>query len=406
MEENDEVSSITCAVCSTDIDIDSVITTEYDDTVCADCAMSCQRCGEMYSINDDAYIVDGDMWCESCTERNANYCDGCDEYTTDGVSTPLDGNCRYCDNCIGNYSWCDDCDGYYINGCEEDHDDARTIHDYNYRPDVIFHGAGGEKLFFGIEVELEVNRNNGNLSEVAEYANRLEPMGLAYLKSDGSLSYGFEVVSHPMTHDFWKNNAGEFFTTMEELRSVHKVKSWDTQTCGFHIHISKAGFSGGAHMHRFLNLVYSNQPFYEALAGRQSSRWAKFDDVSASGYDYDADGNRVYKKSPRRFKDKINNGRNTDRYAAINTQNPHTFEMRIFRGSVKGDLIKAHLDLAHASVEYTRVMSVSEVRDGALSPDNFIAYIKDNGALYPELVARLAKVWDPTLSASRQEVSI
>ena len=100
----------------------------------------------------------------------------------------------------------------------------------------------------------------------------------------------------------------------------------------------------------------------------------------------------------RSFDEKINRSGRSERYSAVNTKNPYTFEIRIFRGSTNTALIKAHLDLAHASVEYTRVMSVPQVRDGALSPSNFIAYIKENEILYPELVSRLAKVWQPAFT--------
>ena len=197
----------------------------------------------------------------------------------------------------------------------------------------------------------------------------------------------------------------QFFETMEVLRTSNEfpVKSWSTGTCGIHIHVSRAGFGddkkygAGAHMHRFLNLIYSNQDLYEALAGRSSDRWASFHDIEKTESDYE-NGRWVERKPKRSFIEKINRSGRSERYSAVNTKNPHTLEIRIFRGSTNGSVIKAHLDLAHASVEYTRVMTVSEVRDGALSPSNFIAYIKENEILYPELLSRLAKVWQPAFT--------
>jgi hypothetical protein len=196
-----------------------------------------------------------------------------------------------------------------------------------------------------------------------------------------------------MTHDFYKNEAYELWNTLEALRSRSgiKVKAWDASTAGLHIHISRAGFNGGAHMHRFLRLVYDNQTLYEAIAGRSSSRWAKFDDANTDYVSEDADGNREW-KSRRNLKNKLDNSRNSDRYSAVNTQNHATLEMRIFRSSVNADTVKSFIDLAHSSVEYTRGMSVRDVRQGALSQYNFTSYIQDNAALYPELNARLAKV--------------
>lgn len=408
MTTENEVTAQTCAVCSTDIDADDVLMTVNDDVVCNDCVRSCERCDDVYSTDDDMSVVNGDsVWCADCVSQRAYYCDSCEEYNSYGAVRLQDRREDWCEDCLSNTYWCEDCDGYYVDGCDEGHDDEpdeRIIHDYNYKPDALFHGTKAERLYFGIEIEVEAYRN---LSEASEYAYRLEQLGLAYLKSDGSLSNGFEVVSHPISHHYWKNEAQEFFDTMEGLRTEHKVKSWDTTTCGIHIHVSRTGFGNavtgegsGPHMHRFLNLIYSNQELYEALAGRASSRWASFHDIDREVWNYDTDGNRRGTKSVRHIRNKITHGYASERYSAVNTKNAHTLEIRIFRGSVNSNVIKAHLDLAHASVEYTRVMSVSQVRDGALSPDNFIAYIKANEVLYPELVARLAKVWKPTLVTS------
>ena len=156
-----------------------------------------------------------------------------------------------------------------------------------------------------------------------------------------------------------------------------------------------------------MNLVYSNQVLYETLAGRSSAQWAKFTDADMWEQREDEDG----WPSPRRvkgrsFKDKINSGRSTDRYSAGNTQNRETLEMRIFRGTVNGDTIKAQLDLAHASVEYTRVMSVQEVIGGALSADSFMTYIESLPDLYQHLNERMARVVTPSVGISRQKESV
>ena len=407
MTEVNEESTVECAVCSTDTSVEDILTTVYDEKVCNDCYRTCERCDDIHSENDDMQVVDGDsLWCQSCTDSYANWCDGHEGHTTDSTSRLSDRREHWCCDCLDNAYWCDECDGYYADGCDEAHNDEpdeRIVHDYNYKPDPIFHGGGnGERLYFGIEIEVEAGRN---LEGASNYAHRLEDLNIAYLKGDGSLNCGFEVVSHPISHAYWKNNMQEFFDTMEVLRTSNEfpVKSWSTGTCGIHIHVSRAGFGddkkygAGAHMHRFLNLIYSNQDLYEALAGRSSDRWASFHDIEKTDHLY-VDGSFVEGKMKRSFTEKINRSGHSERYSAVNTKNYHTLEIRIFRGSTNGALIKAHLDLAHASVEYTRVMSVSQVRDGALSPNNFIAYIKENEILYPELVSRLAKVWQPAFT--------
>ena len=239
----------------------------------------------------------------------------------------------------------------------------------------------------------------------ADYAGRLEEYDLAYLKSDGSLNDGFEIVTHPMTHDFFKNEADEFWNTVAVLRDQYRVMTWGTGTAGIHIHISRTGFKGGPHMHRFLNLVYSNEQLYSTIAGRQSSRWAKFDDVdTAVRNGQDEEGYTQYKRF-RSFKHKILDGRNTDRYSAVNTQNRDTLELRIFKSTTKPERIKAYMDLAHASVEYTRNLTLQQVKDGALSSSAFITYVRENGSLYEHLVGLFDQLDINSVRLAEQNVS-
>ena len=410
----DEVVLFSCSVCAYETDEDNLITTDYDTLVCDDCAQICQRCDIIGTSNDVYHTVDDDyLWCEACTERRAYWCEACESYNSNGTSYVSDEQAHWCTDCLdrGAY-WCEDCDEYNSDGCDRCSDDGagRLIHDYSYRPDAIFHSTNkNERLFFGLEIEVEAGRNR---EAASNYAHQLESMDLAYLKHDGSLDNGFEIVTHPMSHDFFKNEAQDLWLTLEQLRTnpEYKVKSWDTRTCGLHIHISRTGFSGGAHMHRFLNLVYSNPEFYQTLAGRTSDQWAKFTDIYQREYKRDENGERIFSidtgyeiVSKRTFMHKLQPDRNSDRYSAVNTNNRETLEMRIFRGTVNSETIKAQLDLAHASVEYTRNLTVQDVAQGALSADLFMWYVFQNENLYPELSARIDKL---VVRLAEQNVSI
>lgn len=380
-EEVEEETKFTCQSCSADFEEDDIIYTDSDEWVCNDCAVSCERCGSMHASNDDLVLLDGGdtIWCQGCVDYYAAYCDSCNEYTTDDTCYIQDRSESWCDSCLGWATFCDQCDCYYADGCE-DCTDTRYIHDWSYKPDAIFHSTNNtERLFFGVELEMEA-RNGSELSSASEYAFILEREDLAYLKNDGSLNQGMELVTHPMSYDFFSNHADELWETVEGLRTQYNMRSGDTSTCGIHIHISRTGFSGGPHMHRFLNLVYTNEKLFSKLAGRHSDRWAKFNDVQR----WDDNGNG-YKT----FKSKLEHGSRSDRYSAVNTQNQHTLEMRIFKGSMLKDTLMAHLGLAHASVEYTRGLSVRDIANGALEPANFIAYLREHSDMYQATVERL-----------------
>jgi DNA-dependent RNA polymerase auxiliary subunit epsilon len=386
MDTIDEVEvKQSCIACNTELDStdDNAFTTRSGDAVCESCMVLCESCEDILSVDDDYNSVEGETWCETCTNNNAHWCDLCNSYFTGYTYGTDDSSEVMCERCYeNNTTYCEDCDATYLNGCEYNHDedvDTRLVHDYSYRPDPKFHSSEDEntRLYFGIEVETEVRGGSyENRRYAAEYAVRLEHEGLAYLKSDGSLECGFEIVSHPMTHNYFMNKASVLWNTIGTLKSDYDMMAWGTKTCGLHIHISRAGFNGGSHQHRFLQLVYNNKDFYELLAGRSSSHWAKFDD--------NVDPNTGQKS----LKHKFERG-GSDRYAAVNTNNRQTLEMRIFRGSLNTRFIKSCIDLAHASVEFTRVMSVPEVREHKLDCINLIQYIRERVELYPSLNQRL-----------------
>ena len=382
MEEEVEVE---CKSCCCTFSPDDVSSTSDDEPVCNDCIRACDRCDFTGTVDDNFGIVDSRYtWCEECIDNHTAYCNSCEEYVTGGTLYIQDRDTQWCSDCTSNNAmWCEACDEYNVDSCYTCDSDPDVIHDYNYRPDLIFHTTDkNERLYFGMEIELECRDGR---HEPAECASQLETHELAYLKSDGSLSSGFEIVTHPMTHDFFKNEATEFWDILADLRNRHRVMTWGASTTGIHIHISRTGFNGGPHMHRFIRLVYDNQELFSAVAGRHSSRWAKFDDVMSQEFiGRDEDGNRVW-KTFRSFSKKINENRNSDRYSAVNTQNRDTLELRIFKSSTKPERVKAYMDLAHASVEYTRIMSVKQVIDGELSKDFFVSYVRENLSRYEHL---------------------
>ena len=409
--------TVPCVVCNTSVDKDDVVTTSYADYVCNDCVQICDRCDDIGSTNDSFHTVDSDfLWCEVCVDRRAYWCDNCNEYNSDGSLYIQDRGEHWCNHCTDEHTqFCEDCDAYFADGCDScadnlDENGRRIIHDYSYRPDAIFHSTDkNERLYFGIEIEVEDPRT---LTESANYAHQLEDMELAYLKHDGSLSCGYEIVTHPMSHDYYKNEASDLWNTIEHLRTHYKVKSWDTSTCGLHIHISRTGFSGGTHMHRFLNLIYSNQELYERLAGREASRWASFEDIISQELLRDEYGNAVLDEDGyRQYYNKRDiasklRGSNSERYSAVNTRNRETLEIRIFKGTVNTNTIKSHLDLAHASVEYTRNLTVKDIREGALNASNFVHYILQSDTnLYPELQERVNRLVLPHVRVHEQKVS-
>jgi len=380
--------SIVCEACHTVVSNDEARSADSG-VYCRDCAFYCERCNDWES-NDYSRIVSGDQWCESCYENHSFYCDPCDtsysEYEDNYWvrDSTVCGSCyessaHYCDECDESYWDSDPCSehsgGLQACGCRG------TIHNYSCKPNLEFFGSSKSGLYMGFELETEVG---SNCNEASEYASKaLE--GRAILKSDASIgSFGFEIVTQPHTLEHYRSHSDVVWDTIETLRKDYGARSWDTDTCGLHIHLSRAGFSSGAHLHRFIAMVYTNSEVMMKFAGRKS-RFARFNDV----YTFDE-----FDKPIRSFKHKVADPRrsNTERYSAVNTQNQATIELRFFKGTMNKSGILSALDLATAMVEYTRELRVSDVRMGALTWEWFKDYVQDNNGIYPDLYARLDKV--------------
>lgn len=409
-----------CESCSTLMASDDSWSADDGNTIlCGDCGWTCENCSDRYSENTDSYTVyhyGEQSWCRGCYEDNTFYCDNCSESYSDSMDSYSVQGESYCSDCYSdNCYWCDECDESFRDDdrceCNEEGGDVRerradgscrkcgtssTVHNYSCKPDLVFHGFSSKKLYMGFELETQIRKDGGDRNtfnpyrEASKYASdQLEPDNIAILKEDASIGQdgfnGFEIVTQPHTHEHYRNQSAKLWETIEHLRTEYKARAWDTTSCGLHIHISRAGFNGGAHTHRWLTFIYKNAEPLMKLAGRKS-RYARFNDV----WTFDEYDRPVFSLAH-----KVATGRdrgNTERYSAVNTQNQHTLELRFFRGTMNKSGVLSALDLAQASVEYTRNLSLSDVKMGALGWDWFVDYVEQNNGLYPDLYSRLPRL--------------
>jgi len=353
--------------------------------------------GRNHAIPSHRFVVvrnvEGENKCNTCTEAhieanggddNFYECDCCDWTVRISDTGWWDGT-RYCQNCIDNNVYeCDDCGEQYWEGghdyCsyEEEDDDNGVIHSYSYRPSPAFFGKGQYYLGF----ELEVEARNNSRYEGAEIAQNA--LGShAYMKDDGSLSDGFEIVTHPHTLEMYHK---EFNWDFLDKLKRDGYRSWNTDSCGLHVHVSRTAFGLGinpwdtvtrrqatevilkrqSHELRFMKLVYDNQRQVERIAGRAGNQYATFRDK----------GKLVPKV-------KFGN-QSSGRYSAINTENDATLEVRVFKGSLRKERVLSAIEFVTASVEYTRDLKVTSTNN-ALSWLRFTAYVSENSSTYPNL---------------------
>lgn len=341
------------------------------------------------------YFVPSNNWlCNGCLDKameeegreNLGQCNHCEQYNYHTEFRWYNDD-TYCDTCFDdNVYECDACaEPYWAdNGhdCSYDEDDDYSIiHNYDYRPRAIFFGHQESKYYLGFELEVESiheSRSEGALlaqNELGEHA---------YMKSDGSLNDGFEIVTHPHTLEAYRELN---WSALDKLRAKG-YRSWNTDTCGLHVHVSRTAFGNGdrrnlrqfvlsrqMHELRFMKLVYDNQRQVERLAGRPSNHYASFMDRG---------------KLVRKVKDGV---QSNGRYSVINTDNQDTLEVRIFRGSLRKETVMSALEFVTASVEYTRNLKVTSTNK-ALTWARFVAYVVSNADTYPNLLDKMNKSFE------------
>ena len=276
---------------------------------------------------------------------------------------------------------CYDCHHEYENEYEAEHsgdddgdsDDDGLVHSYSYKPRPSFLNSDGtssaysamselgrNELYLGFEQEVEFrghhthSRRDG-AQKVLDAMNKEQGENVVYLKEDGSISNGFEIVSHPMTIDYAMNHVN--WAGITALKRMG-FESWNASSCGLHIHMSRNAFANDIHLFKFVKFIYSNRVDLVKFVGRESS-YAKFglDNFVSSWMDYDT-GTRNQKSLMNMLKDQDTNN---DRYCAVNIQNSSTVELRFFRPSLNVTTVQAAMQFCKASFDYTDMLTTREV---------------------------------------------
>lgn len=317
------------------------------------------------------------------------------------------------------------------------------INCYSFRPDMMFMRRDDEgngvwddvaipnTPYMGFELELELhNADQHEMGTCVVESNKFPWAGgnsdvtnsLFYLKEDGSIDYGFEVVSHPGTLDFFRNAVD--WNWMETLRNAG-ARAWSDQNCGLHIHVSKEGWQTTGHFARWWMLMMGNSDEWAQLAGRRSNyaRWTNGEDAYAVAKRAYAvipaklampEAPDYYRHTPKQVEElefarrlyvKYHPNKlakkaeiNQDRYSAINVQNSNTVELRFWRPSMRHTTVLAALEATSASVEFAKLATKDKATTReALSWGQFEEWASTQD--YPYLNARIQERMHSTSSS-------
>ncbi len=316
--------------------------------------------------------------CLDCSE-NMPYCNHCFRYYTPGTPMTSVGTAEFCPVCERGLTNCADCgcrvhedtaneyhDEPHCTSCGQVHEDEDREEDeededyrpadvlsYDYKPRARFFGDPKTRLYFGCE--LEVNWDRGQADKAAQWALdtfNSDGEGHVYLKADGSLTCGFEIVSHPHS---WP----EAKKLWAQLSNSGPVTSHKSGQCGFHVHVSRKAISA-LQLRKILVFINSpgNSELVDKVAQRNNNSYAR----------------KIEKGITTRLSD--------DRYEAVNVTNDSTIEFRIFRGNTRPDRILKNLEFVHAVIHFVNTVSYRQ-----LTSEEFRKYVGKNRKEYPNLHA-------------------
>lgn len=239
------------------------------------------------------------------------------------------------------------------------------INRYSYKPEPEIgyknDRESREHLTFGVELECEPRNDGGNVRmDAYELSDRIDeiPGGRTYCKSDGSLSNGVEIVSHPGTlaHHMYVMHWRQIQRTCERAG----FRSHDAANSGLHVHVGRAQLgSTDAERDDVTRKVQVLFALYTAELTRFSRRrrscleqWAPIDRLGVTPDDIRHVSSGAQLASWAFARVPAYRSNHNDRYTAVNVTNRSTVEIRIFRGTLKRDTLIAAIQLVSNVFEY------------------------------------------------------
>lgn len=296
--------------------------------VCEDCRWECNGCGEEFYSNDN------DGYCLECHDERYFICDGC-------------GYSRRRDTEINAH-----CGELLCNSCYDttEEEDRSPLHDHDYTPRLTFFGEASAEdepqsgcPYFGVELEMELPTDvSHDDDEFAELVYSITSSGFWYVKRDGSLEDGMECVSHPATIQRWRK---QDLGWTDKARKMG-YRSYDTRTCGMHVHISRSSLSDWE-WYKMACLFRDSDPLINRAARRYIGRWA-------SNSLYDTSSDVVYK---------IKRKGGFERYRALNFMPKHTAEVRIFQGTLDKRAVGRNIEMVNAMYHFTKGYGLSDMKE-------------------------------------------
>jgi len=254
---------------------------------------------------------------------------------------------------------------------------AGVIKRYGYKPSPKFKqvkDAEEPALFIGVENEVNFSSNYIPAVEVCKLYDAKETH--YYIKRDGSLDNGFEIVTHPCHFEYFKSGKfpidklfnenldyakpGTYLDGEDDEEEYDDDESQDLfKQCGMHIHLSKVAFSN-AHLYKFMRFFLNNEAFIEKIAGRKANHYCP----------------KIMSKEMKQ-KALTKGGGARDQ---VNCQPDNTIEVRIFQGAITPEAYLRNIEFVYSLFRFTKKSSLLNI-----TVDNYKKYVHEYADKYPYL---------------------
>lgn len=320
-----------CDCCQEICHVDSVREAYNDRVICEDCCDDQYVWSEAmstYIYSDDAFYYEDDQGyydnpvhyeCKSQYGWLSRVTDNW--YSDNEERLETEDGYYYAEGEQDDLYWCSTDEGWYYS---EDNMPEGLIRGYHKRPALHFFGEGPK--FFGLELECDGSCADGTDTDVLHIFEG--HMDRFYFNSDGSLSHGFEAITHPMSPSEMLKMDWEQISERMKRRCYDN----DRDTAGIHIHVSRRFFHGEKNIGRLVRMFSENYSEMIKFAHRPEHKavdWAK----------------RVRGTTRQYAIDWYENASRAGRYTAVNLQNDETVEIRLFHSLASRQHIMACIQL-------------------------------------------------------------
>lgn len=252
----------------------------------------------------------------------------------------------------------------------------QLVHNYSHKPEPIISRRRGEAdtvRTLGVEIEAEYSPARYDICGVASAARCVDDIcdGRVYMKRDGSVSRGFEIVSHPATlasHMYDAHWSGILNKVRKHGMRSHDAKTWGG-SCGLHVHVGRRQLGRDDAerddvIRKITAIVSRHWAEFVVFSRRSDDQlqdWARRPYiVNACWGQYNSDNTvGLFRTS----------NTHSARYWAINCENSATVEFRLFNGTLKRDTLMATLQLVDNVCAYAMAKTWDEIQ----SEDSFLA---------------------------------